>query len=254
MDIMILFGIALAAFSFYIGMPELVTEYSTYLQYNSFVFVLGGTLGSIIISTSLKEFKGIIIVFKQLIINPKRISPNEAVKKLVRIAELAQTGSKQNLLKEGAGVGDGFLERALMLVAEGLDKDFIRRTLETDINEMHRRHSAMINMIRSMGSFAPMFGMTGTVMGVTQVLKNVTDIDTIVSGMSLALLTTLYGLILSSVFFIPLTNKLRNSTAREALSKIIITEGIVMILEKELPIKVNKYLSAYLESKYKNDK
>jgi chemotaxis protein MotA len=254
MDIMIILGLIGAAISFYVGMPSLLTEYGTYLQVNSFVFVLGGTLCSIMISTSLTEFKTIFILFKQLIFKPKRLAPKAVVIKLVKIAEIAQGSNKQNLVKEGVGIGDGFLERALVLVAEGLDAEFIKRTLETDIEEMHARHGAMISMVRSMGSFAPMFGMMGTVMGVTQVLKNVTDIDTIVSGMSLALLTTLYGLILSSILFIPLTNKLRNITARETLSKVIITEGILMILDKEIPLKVEKYLSAYLPGKEKNGK
>ena len=48
----------------------------------------------------------------------------------------------------------------------------------------------IIAMVRAMGSFAPMFGMMGTVMGVMQVLQNVTDIDAVVGGMGLALLTT----------------------------------------------------------------
>ena len=86
------------------------------------------------------------------------------------------------------------------------------------------------------------------------VLQNVTDIDTIVSGMSLALLTTLYGLILSSVVFIPISNKLRGMSADELITKEIMMQGVLAIMDKEIPLKVEKYLMAYVESKAKKKK
>lgn len=253
MDIMIILGLVVAAGAFYFGVPELRNDYGIYIHPASFILVFFGTIASTMISTSSREFKNILVVFRRLIVKPHRLEPHEAVKVLVHVAEKAQSTSKQALANEGKGVGDGFLERALGLVGAGLDKDFIRRTLETDISEIQRRHMMLINTIRTMGSYAPMFGMAGTVVGVVQVLKNVTDIQNIVAGMSLALLTTLYGLIFSSIIFIPVANKLRTMSARELLTKEIIMEGVLAILDKEIPLKVEKYLTAYLETKYKQD-
>ena len=253
MEFMIISGLLAMIASFYFGVPELKTDYALYLEPNSFTLVFGGTIASTMLSSSFKDFKTIFKVFKGLLIKTKVMAPIDAVNLLVQISEKAQGASKQALADEGKGKGDGFLDRSLGMVAAGLDKDFIRRTLETDIAEIQRRHSVVVNMIRTMGSYAPMFGMTGTVMGVTQVLKNVTDISNIVQGMSLALLTTLYGLILSSVIFIPISNKLKAQTVKEVLSKEIILEGIMMILDKEIPLKVQKYLTAFLESSEKQD-
>ena len=134
------------------------------------------------------------------------------------------------------------------MVAAGLDKEFVLDALYTDIDELRNRHSKKISAVRTMGSFAPMFGMAGTVIGVIQVLKNVTDIENIVAGMALALLTTLYGLIFTSILFIPLANKLQALSEEEVLSKQIISQGTEMVLDKEIPLKVEKYLTAYLES------
>jgi chemotaxis protein MotA len=251
MDINLLFGIIVGAIAFLVGVPVLRTEYITYVDPNSFILVFCGTIASTLLSTSFQEFKGILTVLKQLIIKPKKLEPLDAVTKLVKVSEAAQRVSKQALVEEGKDVGDGFLERGLSLVAAGLDRDFVQRTLETDIIEIQRRHGSMCTMVRTMGTFAPMFGMTGTVMGVTQVLQNVTDIDTIVSGMSLALLTTLYGLIISALIFIPAANKLKNISAREILTKQIIMEGILAIIDKEIPLKVEKYLQAFLATKEK---
>ena len=192
-----------------------------------------------------------IIINNSIIFKPKQLTPLAAIQILVSVSEKAQSASKQDLALTGPVIGDGFLERSLGLVAAGLDGDFILRTMETDIQEIQRRHSKFQGIIRTMGSFVPMFGMIGTVMGVTQVLKNVTDIGNIVAGMSLALLTTLYGVILSSVIFMPLSNKLKAMSISEIMTKEMISEGIMMILDKEIPLKVEKYLTAFLETKHK---
>ncbi|MBT5954861.1 hypothetical protein HOG98_09115 [bacterium] len=253
MDINGILGIALTYAAFYYGVPALRESFSVYVDVNSFILVFGGTVSATLLSTSWKEFKAILVVFKQLVFKPKKLDPKVAVSLLVKISELSQTQSKQSLVKEGEGVGDGFLEHGLGLVGAGLDRAFIEKALETDINEIKRRHDSVISKVRTMGTFAPMFGMVGTVIGVTQVLQNVTDIDTIVSGMSLALLTTLYGLILSTVIFIPTANKLKGKSAKELVTKEIIVQGILSILDKEIPLKVEKYLMAFLETKAKTE-
>ena len=69
--------------------------------------------------------------------------------------------------------------------------------------------------------------------------------------MALALLTTLYGLFFSSIFFIPLSNKLKNLSEQELLTKQIIAQGVEMVLDKEIPLKVEKYLTAYVQSTQK---
>ena len=242
MDINLIFGLFTMFCAFYFGVPALKESIQVFLDPTSFTLVFAGTVGATLMSTSFKEIKGVLYVFRQMIIKSKSVKPIKAVEILVHISELAQTQSKQSLATEGTGVGDG------------LDRDFIQKALETDISEVKQRHDATIGKVRGMGTFAPMFGMTGTVMGVTMVLQNVTDIDTIVSGMSLALLTTLYGLILSSVVFIPISNKLRGMSADELITKEIMMQGVLAIMDKEIPLKVEKYLMAYVESKAKKKK
>lgn len=254
MDINLVLGIVVGIVSLYFGAPMLKTDFQIYLDPVSATLVLGLTMAATLLSTSYQEFKSVLIVMGQLVINKKRLQPFDALKKLVHVSEVAQRVSKQDLAKEGVGVGDGFLERGLTLVAAGLDREFVQRTLETDIVEIQRRHNNTAGMVRTMGSYAPMFGMLGTVIGVTIVLQDVTNIDTIVSGMSLALITTMYGLILSGVIFIPISNKLRGISAREVLTKQIIMEGIMMIMDKEIPLKVEKYLQAFLATKEKAKK
>ncbi len=246
MDFMLLFGLIVAGLSVFYGVPDMGRDYMLYIDFYSIVIVFGGTLAAIVISTSYAEIRDLGRAFKLLMIKPKRVAPSDAIKVLVRISELAQKTTKQALVDEARGVGDGFLERAMGLLAAGLDKDFIRRTLETDIYEIQRRHAAVAANVRLLGSYAPMFGALGTVLGIVKVLVNVSNVDSVIAGMSLALITTIYGLILSSFIFIPIASKLKGLSAREVLTKEIMMEGVLAIMDKEIPLKVEQYLNAYV--------
>ena len=255
MQLNLIFGAVFVFVAFYYGnIVEILGGSDQTVLLNAFIFVVVGTLASSFISTSFKMNTRILQALSLLIYNKSSIKPIHVVQKLVKISEVSQSSSKQDLAKYGSNFGDGFLERGLELIGDGLEKDFIQRTLETDIIEIQRRHGETSGAIRRMGSFAPMFGMMGTVLGVIEVLKNVTNVDMIVAGMSLALLTTLYGLILSSVVFIPLANKLQNMSDNEIIVKQIMLEGLLAIIDKEIPLKVEKYLLAFVAGKDKKNK
>ena len=248
MNLNVIFGAVLTFFAIYFGAPDIRENFGVYIRPDAFILVIGGTFASTMTGVSIKEFLGVFKVFKVVIFGARKKSkPNEVIKVLISVAQSAQSGSKQSLGATYKG-RNKFLDRALEMVGAGLDKEFINQTLETDIDELENRHNKMINIVRTMGSYAPMYGMAGTVIGVVQVLKDVTSIETIIGGMSLALLTTLYGLVFTSVLFIPVTNKLKSLSNTEKLANEIIREGILLIMDKEIPLKVEKYLTAYINT------
>ena len=251
MNLSIIFGLFFVFLTVYFGAPEIRDNFAIYLRPDAFILVLGGTFASTMIGGSVKQFFNVFKVLKIMIFGTKKqLDINNAIKIMISISEAAQSKSKQSLSNSFSGK-DPFLDRGLEMVASGLDKDFINQVLETDIYELEKRHNKMLNVTRTMGSYCPMFGMLGTIIGVIQVLKDVSSIDTIISGMSLALLTTLYGLFFASIIFIPLTNKLKYLSNLEKLTKEIIREGIILIMNKEIPIKVEKYLTSYVTSSEK---
>ena len=252
MNLNIFVGIFVALMAIYFGAPDIRQDVGVYWAADAFILVFLGTIGSTLISTSFKDFNALFKLFRVVFFSKKKfLSTMDSINAMISISEEAQHVSRQALPEKVKGTKDPFLMRSLEMVAGGLDKEFILQTLETDIDEIRNRHAKKVITVRTMGSFAPMFGMAGTVIGVIQVLKNVTDIDNIVSGMALALLTTLYGLFFASILFMPLANKLKDLSEEEILSKQVILQGIEMILDKEIPLKVEKYLTAFLNSNEK---
>ena len=200
MNINIFVGLFVSLLAIYFGAPDIRQDFGVYLAGDAFILVFLGTVGSTLISTSFSDFNGLLKLFRAVFFSKRTYSSNvDAIKEMISISEAAQSSSKQVLPQKIKLKKDKFIVRSIEMIAGGLDKDFILQTLETDIEELRNRHEKKIATVRIMGSFAPMFGMAGTVIGVIQVLKNVTDIDNIVSGMALALLTTLYGLFFASI-------------------------------------------------------
>ena len=222
MNLNIFVGIFVALMAIYFGAPDIRQDVGVYWAADAFILVFLGTIGSTLISTSFKDFNALFKLFRVVLFSKKKfLSTMDSINAMISISEEAQP-SRQALPEKVKGTKDPFLMRSLEMVAGGLDKEFILQTLETDIDEIRNRHAKKVITVRTMGSFAPMFGMAGTVIGVIQVLKNVTDIDNIVSGMALALLTTLYGLFFASILFMPLANKLKDLSEEEILSKQVI--------------------------------
>jgi chemotaxis protein MotA len=100
-----------------------------------------------------------------------------------------------------------------------------------------------------MATFSPAFGMIGTLIGLVQMLNMLNDPKSIGPAMAIALLTTFYGVILSTLFFLPIAGKLKARTMTEVINLEIIFEGAISILKNNNPLMVFERLSAFIPPK-----
>jgi chemotaxis protein MotA len=110
------------------------------------------------------------------------------------------------------------------------------------------------DMFSSMGSYAPAFGMIGTLIGLVQMLANLDDPSSIGPKMAVAMITTFYGAIMANLFFIPMSDKLAGRNEEEMTNMNIIFEGIISIREGEHPKLMEDKLNIYLGDKSGGDK
>jgi chemotaxis protein MotA len=97
-----------------------------------------------------------------------------------------------------------------------------------------------------MGSYAPAFGMIGTLIGLVQMLQNLEDPSKIGSGMATALLTTFYGAFFANLFCIPMRGKLEQRTQEEMTLKQMLLAGVLAIQSGDSPRIVGEKLLAFL--------
>jgi chemotaxis protein MotA len=100
-----------------------------------------------------------------------------------------------------------------------------------------------------MAMYAPSFGMLGTLIGLIQMLSLLANPETLGPAMAVALLTTFYGSLLSTVIFLPIAGKLRSRTMLEVMNFEIIFQGAVSILQDNNPLSVYEKLSSFVPAK-----
>ena len=93
---------------------------------------------------------------------------------------------------------------------------------------------------------AVQLGLIGTLLGLVQMLGNLSDPASIGPSMALALLTTFYGAVLANMVFLPLASKLERNSEAEALLDTIYLTAALSIARQDNPRKLEIELNAIL--------
>jgi chemotaxis protein MotA len=194
-----------------------------FLDAPSLLIVFGGTLSATLMMESLENFLGALRV-AQAALTGKRRSPSLTMQRLLELSVVAR--GEGVLALESEEVSDPFMAKGVRLAVEGLAREEIRDTLMVELVAMRERHVRGQKMFRFMAATAPSMGMIGTLVGLVGMLSKLADPSSIGPSMAVALLTTLYGAVLSFMVFGPLAEKLERKTADETASMTMIVEGI----------------------------
>ena len=210
------------------------------------MIVCGGTISATLLTF---QFKDVVSSFKAayFVFSEEKNDPNHILATMLKLCDISRKKGLMSL--EKTGTKTRFLKKACMLIADGSDKDVIRETLRTEIDSMKLRHFIVQDVFRKMGLYAPAFGMLGTLIGLVQMLSKLSDPSSIGPAMAVALLTTFYGSLLSTMFFLPIAGKLKARTILQVINLEIMFEGAISILENNNPIIVYEKLSSYIPAR-----
>ncbi|MGX9367156.1 motility protein A [Desulfoplanes sp. PS50] len=242
MDIATLFGIIIG-FALVIGAIFLGGSTSVFINVPGMMIVLGGSFAATCVNFPLGEIlqsvKAAIKIFTS-----RKTTTNEMVNIMVRIADISR---REGLLAlENIKTKNPFLKKACLLIADNADSTLIRDALKIEITSMKKRHAISQDVFKKMAIYSPSFGMIGTLIGLVQMLSRLSDPSAIGPAMAVALLTTFYGTIMSTLIFQPLAGKLRSRSLQENLHLEIIFEGAKCILENNNPRIVYEKLSSFV--------
>jgi chemotaxis protein MotA len=170
----------------------------------------------------------------------------EIAKKLLTFSEKARREGLLSLEEEIQDLSNDFLQIGLRLSIDGTDRDIIMNLLDIEIEKLQDRHGKKQAVFDLWALVLPATGMWGTVMGLIGMMKNLNDPSSVGPQMSIALITTLYGSIMSNSIAIPVAKILRTYTAREINSREMIIEGVLSIQAGDNPRILGQKLLAYL--------
>ncbi|HLK13039.1 MAG TPA: MotA/TolQ/ExbB proton channel family protein [Candidatus Binatia bacterium] len=153
------------------------------------------------------------------------------------------------LERAAAAAPDGFLRRAILLGVESLDADGeeLAQRLTGEARARLADIEAARQVLVTLGKLFPAFGLIGTLMGLALLMRHLSgaDVTAIGPGLGIAVLTTLYGAVLSNVVALPLATRLQSHLAAESLRLEMIIEGAVLVQRLEYPSRVERVLRAY---------
>ncbi|MBN1823690.1 MAG: MotA/TolQ/ExbB proton channel family protein [Endomicrobiales bacterium] len=210
------------------------------------VLVFGGTFASMLISSPLDTIlrlpKALLTVFFQ----KRTYGPQQIIDLIVGFSEKSIKSGIDSLQEDVAQIRDRFLADGIGMVIDGLSPDLVRENLLKEITFIRKRHYQVSNIIRSMGTYSPIFGLLATLLGVVQVLRSISDPKSLGTSMAIAVTGTFYGIAAANFLFLPIANKLDAHTDTELLAKEVMIEGILSIQAGDMPMIVGKKLRAFL--------
>jgi len=240
---------------------------SAFIDARSALIVVGGVLAAVLINYPLNQLS---CVFKGVWIAMSRESRSEqlVIDELLDLSIIAQRHGKLALEKYINAIDHSFIKLG---IAELLTNNYaiaLERNLQNELSSMQIRHANCQEMFYNMASYAPAFGMLGTVMGLIMMMSmqgNANPADNfamsegndvmqqLLSGMGVALVTTFYGVLLANFIFLPIAGKLANLSKQEVREAEIIMMGMLAINRQESPLRIKDQLLTFVSQRLRDD-
>ena len=213
----------------------------------SAMIVIGGTGAATLIAFPVNEVMKVMGLFLRVFM-VKNTDQYQLIETMVNICNVARKGGVLAIESKLKDLDNDFLKKGLELTVDGKDEATVNALLKREVKQLQTAHKDGWEIFSQMGAFAPAFGMIGTLIGLIQMLSDLSDVSSVGPKMAIALITTFYGAVLANLFFIPMTVKLKRRSASESLEMQLILEGLGFIRKGVNPRFMQDVLENYLDT------
>ena len=244
--VLIVFGI-----TFERGPGFVFSKLENFWDIPSILITIGGTFTCVLASNSMKDFVKGIKSFVFILKEPK-VDEAAVIHQIIDLSNIARKEGLLALEDSANSLDDDFMKKGILLIVDGTDPELVRNILETELVNIDARHKKLIGFWKQVGAMGPAWGMIGTLIGLINMLKNMSDPDTIGPNMSVALVTTLYGSMLANWISSPVATKLSTNNDIEIMMKEVMVEGLLSIQAGENPRVIEEKLKSFLSPTARN--
>ncbi len=219
--------------------------WQTFFDLPSAILVIGGTAAALLVNFSFAELKNVPGHVKGFFTHQ---TPNLAGY-IGQFYELSRVARREGLLALDRRIGDledDFMRFGLEMAVDGIDEAEINDLMMDRIKAEAGSRQLSQRFFISAGSYAPAFGMIGTLIGLIQMLQNLTDPSQIGSGMAVALITTFYGAFLANLICLPVASKLKTQSNELVQARTLVHMGVMAIVRGESPSMIQKRLALFV--------
>ena len=227
-------------------------NYFMFISPSSLLMVVGGTFAATFISFNEKDIfralKDAALILRPSSVNNKTVFKD--VELIINWCNIVRTDGVTELEKDltEATEGDSFLSHGAQLLLRSYASDELRDLLERMLETTHQRNLRPVTILNRMAAVSPAFGMVGTLVGLVIMLDNLGGgMEAVGKGLSMALVTTLYGVLLAQLLYKPAASKIMEKEQLFRFRNRMIIEALVMLDEEASPGRMEDHLNSYLE-------
>ena len=222
-----------------------------FFDLKSLFIVFGGTISATFIAfpytKTLRSFRSIPKVFAA---DTAEEATQEIYDQSKLIAEKRFSG-KRITNDDLSSLENPFMRRWIegLIVREQVEEESLAQILRAEVSMYEQRANEEIEIFDFMGTAAPAFGMVGTIVGLVLMLAETGSIRSVMQSMSIAMLTTLYGVILSNMVLLPIASKRKQLKESNLVLLEMIRESVNRIARREAPYTILQELRNFLPHK-----
>jgi chemotaxis protein MotA len=226
-----------------------------FLDLKSVGIVLGGSYAAVLIAFPFRRALSTVLYVFLVFARERREEEFESV--YAAMLEFADYRYRNEVIPDErvAQVPIYFLRDAMenFVQVDWVTEEMTQEIIHSEMENYDWVQNQEIAVMEYMGRVAPAFGMLGTVVGLILLLGRAAGesatIVQIMGGMSVALITTLYGVLLAQLIFLPVAAKLERNKESYLRLYEMIREGILYLQRRERPDVIEQDLQVYLSKK-----
>ena len=237
-------GLALGLIAIILGQWIEGGQLNSLIQPTAMVIVVGGTLSAVLLQNGLNNLICGIRMLRRAFVPDTDFYPELTD----TIQTWSTTARMEGFLKLDRHINahpDPFISKGLRLVIDGVDQQKIRDILDIDISSYERNQRQAIKVWEAAGGYAPTMGILGAVLGLVNIMENLTDPHILGQGVAIAFVSTIYGVGLANLVFLPIANKLKQHIQIEILKREMLADAFLCIKQSEHPYLITERMSSY---------
>jgi chemotaxis protein MotA len=259
MNFSTLIGFAASAAIFIVAMVMSTDNIMVFADTHALLIVVGGTMAASLVCFSMPQVLALFKVFARSMLGQKKHDYNKLVEEIAMLSRGYREG-RTALTQTVAKINDPFLRDAagiLSWLESDVTPEELRTLLETRASTHYERYLNEAEIFRTMAKFPPAFGLMGTTLGMISLLQSLGAANAksrIGPAMSIALVATLYGIVLANFVFTPIAENLAKQTQEDLTARKMVVEGVMSIVAGKPTAFVVEHAKSFLLPSERDDK
>ncbi|HEY2842095.1 MAG TPA: MotA/TolQ/ExbB proton channel family protein [Bryobacteraceae bacterium] len=248
LDLWVVAGIAIALITTIAGIASSGVSLRYFLQPTAAWIVLGGTMGVMLVTTPRHTLVHALRTVKGLLhqTNTDRVALMDEIISFTRTARVQGLLAAESRIDKAS---NAFLREMLWLALDVKSREQFQSALETKVRLRERQGDADAKVLEVAGGFAPAIGVIGTVVGLVEVLRQFSNLNSVAAGIGTAFVSTMYGLALANLILLPAAHRIRAGVAEKFEIEEMIIEGGLCLIDGTHPSLVRERLTHFLRQK-----